>query len=654
MAQAGRPSSSTSCFCGFWRACGAGVLSICEPVPDEESPWKRLELMHQERERQEAEQKAEAARLELEKRQHAIEMEQHEIKMREELEELKIKRLAMTEDELEESCRSYWASYEYLRQGAQAPLDEEDVQTSDVPDADRAVDDVDVDNAADPEEPIGVVPTGPLEEWLADRFGDSAGCHACGDGPPDFPRPRSFGELPPEALAPSHGATVEASDDIWAAPQPEVGGLLSELANVLQRVVDEAMETLAQLEGTVVKVDCLSDLDRLLQEFDDSSGDEHEKDSSEAPCALSVADLALKVEACKARVATHAAVSKRLLALQHCLKGDASTTRFAAALAVLDLAGTHTFRHVPAHVRSFRAPLCSLSSLDVCWALISEKKSILIEQMLPGVNSGGQWSWPELRLTGIGWWLCGEGSEQLLDSLVTKLAQSAMKQLRDHENDIHVEFNAALAKKTANAFVDRAIFWSVMQGATLAKLKILAQTGALKADPSFSALIKHPKIDEPDFLRRNAWKVLQLRRHHLAAAFFWLSGGLDEAARVLSGHHGDFQLALLMCRRHPDIVAPLLLDRLTDSPLATQDPSLRFLLAWRAGDLDAARRAAAEAMDESRLSQDQIDNSGSDKAPAVLLFDDTLRTSVRCASLREVALKLLGPDALAAPPLAGA
>lgn len=158
--------------------------------------------------------------------------------------------------------------------------------------------------------------------------------------------------------------------------------------------------------------------------------------------------------------------------------------------------------------------------------------------------------------------------------------------------------------------------------------------------------MNHKNIGDPEFLRKNAWKVLQLRRYHLAASFFSLSGGTEEAARVLAGHLGDMQLALVFMRRRPDIMRPLLLDRLNDSPLAAQDPCLRLLLAWRAGDKEAARAAVTR---PEAVHQESGEDAGREAPPTVLLFDSTLRPSaLREDNLQQLAAKLLGPSTVAA------
>merc|ERR1711870_85370 len=134
--------------------------------------------------------------------------------------------------------------------------------------------------------------------------------------------------------------------------------------------------------------------------------------------------------------------------------------------------------------------------------------------------------------------------------------------------------------------------------------------------------------------RKNAFRLLQLHRFHLAAALFLLSDGHEEAARVVAGHMQDLQLMLILTRQRPDVAAPLLRDSLDESTFCTYDPWLRFLLAWHAGDTTAARCTA----DPQQVHYS--DHKGDLANP--ILFDGSLRLSSVCEGLDEVAQILLG------------
>ena len=83
----------------------------------------------------------------------------------------------------------------------------------------------------------------------------------------------------------------------------------------------------------------------------------------------------------------------------------------------------------------------------VCWGLCSEKRQLILEPLLSQ-------PWPFLRRRGAAWWL----SKELLDLLVTKLAQSSLAKLRSEtQKDFEVEERIAQRRQK----VDEAVFWSV-------------------------------------------------------------------------------------------------------------------------------------------------------------------------------------------------
>merc|ERR1712241_200201 len=91
-------------------------------------------------------------------------------------------------------------------------------------------------------------------------------------------------------------------------------------------------------------------------------------------------------------------------------------------------------------------------------------------------------------------------------------------------------------------------------------------------------------------MRRNAFRLLELHRYHLAAAVFLLNNNYDEAAKVVSGHMSDLQLAVLVTRRAPrEVVTHLMRRAIQESEEAQRDPWLHLLLAWHSGDEEALR-----------------------------------------------------------------
>ncbi|CAE8708750.1 unnamed protein product, partial [Polarella glacialis] len=310
------------------------------------------------------------------------------------------------------------------------------------------------------------------------------------------------------------------------------------------------------------------------------------------------------------------AVGERVSSLLPCLESDPASVRLVSALAVLDIGANLVSTGTSA--KSLQPAFRAISTADVCWALCSEKRHLIIEQMLPNLQAGGKWSWPELRRTGLAWWLGGAGTQEQLDALVTKFAQHSLARLRapsaiwshkvsgtDTEASQREVWGSAPSEDPCVArllAIDEAVFWSVLLGAKIPKLRALLKTGLLKeayqpgrsgpGSGGLAGLLMHEHIGEVTFLRKNAFKLLTLHRFHLAAALFLLGECYDEAARVLAGHLRDLQLVLLVSRRCPEVGKTLLRDRLEET--SADDPWLSLLLAWHAGDLDLARKCVAE------------------------------------------------------------
>ena len=98
--------------------------------------------------------------------------------------------------------------------------------------------------------------------------------------------------------------------------------------------------------------------------------------------------------------------------------------------------------------------------------------------------------------------------------------------------------------------MDEAVFWSVVLGASCPKLRALCKTGLFKeeAGGQLWTLLSHERANEPAFLRKNAFRLLELHRFHLAAALFLLAGSCEEALQIISRHLKDLQLCVLVAR----------------------------------------------------------------------------------------------------------
>jgi len=310
-----------------------------------------------------------------------------------------------------------------------------------------------------------------------------------------------------------------------------------------------------------------------------------------------------------------------------------------------------------------RSPLRSLSTADACWALASSQKHLILERLLPGPREQGQWSWSWVRRTAIGWWLYdtsgGAGPPGgasaylggLLDSVVAKLAQSCLTRIRTQ--DIF-DLNE---RKSGKA--DEALFWFIVGGASIAKIRALLKTDAMSGDPALSRFFSRDLSSEPDVARKNAFKLLQIHRFHLAAAVFILSGALDDAVNVVLRYIGDLQLALILCRHDRRVAAPALRDALEQVAAPQQDRWLCFLLCWHLGDLSAAKQYVEDKAlpfeiceRNSSKSSERSPSKSSPKsglrrastlrANSASLFDGALRLAPCSTEIQKAARVLLG------------
>eukprot|EP00439_Symbiodinium_sp_Y106_P037507 s6779_g4.t1 len=297
---------------------------------------------------------------------------------------------------------------------------------------------------------------------------------------------------------------------------------------------------------------------------------------------------------------------------------------------------------IPALRFFHQGPFLGPATADILWGLVAQQKPLLLENWVL-VSRG---SWQMMRATGVGWW----GSSALLDQIVTRLAQASMAKLRsgsshslaatvalkprsqssadDRTFDTGVwgrapEEQEQVARKLA---VDEAVFWSVVLGASCPKLRALCKTGLFKeeAGGQLWTLLSHERANEPAFLRKNAFRLLELHRFHLAAALFLLAGSCEEALQIISRHLKDLQLCVLVARdpKHREALQKVL--QRTEQAEA-EDLWLRRLLAYHSREAGCAGWGAAEpAQPEKRA------------ATAAAADFDGLRLSHRSAALPEV------------------
>jgi hypothetical protein len=327
-------------------------------------------------------------------------------------------------------------------------------------------------------------------------------------------------------------------------------------------------------------------------------------------------------------------------ALLPAISDDFASARAVMAFASVD-AGVPESTSVGSKNEGFLGAASMLSTADVCWALCSEKRRLLVDSLLPSVAAAaGRYSWPELRQFGIGWWLRGDGSEaqdEILKSVLTKLAQSSVTELKKQTGLAESMFSSSDGDKGARRLVDEAVFWYVVLGANLNKIRALFKTGVLKGDAGVQSLLCHERCGEEGFMRKNAFRLLQLHRFQLAAAIFVLSENYEEAAKVVSKHMCDLQLTIIMARRAPHVIAPVIRERIEDAPEVQQDPWLHVLLAWHSSDDELIQNC------RSSIALDRCSPGGGFGASPVVkqsLFDETLKLSKSSTGLAQVIEKL--------------
>eukprot|EP00929_Paragymnodinium_shiwhaense_P119043 TRINITY_DN90932_c0_g1_i1.p1 TRINITY_DN90932_c0_g1~~TRINITY_DN90932_c0_g1_i1.p1 ORF type:complete len:687 (+),score=187.43 TRINITY_DN90932_c0_g1_i1:73-2133(+) len=600
-----------SCFCGTWRRFGVAVRTFCEGAPPEDEPaWARLERMHEERQKHLAELNAKD---EQRKAENAKQAKAYE----DELAQIQKQRATMPDEEL---TKDIMKQYETLGLLKNFGPDAFTLTNSEEASTQAAA--AEEQEAPESEPGPPKLPAGPYEAFL-----ESCLIHLH-EVPRHALRPpyRCFGELP-----------VVIQRNI---------ALVRTFAEALEESAAAADKAAAELVGQVKKEsprDLNKDLDRLIAKYARAPGFDSPSESTNAPeldeneqaaldemAAAEAAERAAEkarewnaelLELYRNRGLRHRDVASRLATLVPCLEGCPASSRLAMALAGWDsdepACTTTTSGSVEPQQQSALAHLSidphghhqhasltlppvwnALSTADACWAICSEKRHLIVEHLLPGARAEGRWAWPDLRKAGVGYWLCGPGSEDLLESLVTKLAQSALQSARksgtgsglfgrqDSDVSCHLQRQQSTdAERAARRKVDDAFFWYVVMGTKLPKLRMLLKTGVLKGEPHLSVLLNHEKAEEESFMRKNAFYLVKMHRYQLAAAVFMLAGCVEDAAKMVVRRMHDLQLGMVLTRKHPVVKEGMLREVMDElKPPASDDPWLGFLLNYHAGD----------------------------------------------------------------------
>lgn len=691
--------------CEGIRWLGGFLTQLCEcdaeTTPEEEGGHLLFQKLQEEKVKEEAEAAAKAAAI-------AAATERARKEWEAEMAALAERRAHMGEEELEQDCLAHFATFEHLfqpavvrrksgsprrskhRSGYSPSKGPSHRSLSDLAlEPDALENNGEEDHQSEtwewrlgPEGPAG----GALEAWLEERLGE---------------RPERLhldqNECVSGSCSPLSQCKGHTLDSFGELPLSHDVELVTSLAEVLKASAYEA-ETeeadMARQADNVCGLDSTSrgaagnlsddealdaDLAKLLAKFSEDTDDRTTEEAVAEPLACVYEERpedTLRREVLRVHAEKCRAIAARVEALAPCTATDSFSARLVVALAALDIGGLWPPPSAPLPgLRETNWPLlCNMSTADACWALCSEKKRLIIEQMLPGVYAEGRWTWAELRQTAIGWWLAAPGDEQQLEALVTKLAQSSMVRLRKiaspesprhkamrngtgpEEDPLEAEEEAARQAAAKRHALDEGVFWSVLLGAGVPKLKALLRTGVLKehttgSGGSLEALLQHPKSSDPEFLRKNAFRLLQLHRYHLAAAVFLLSGSFAEAAQVVATRMEDLQLMLLVTRKNKACARRLLEEHVIDGHHKSGDPWLSFLLSWHLGDHESCRRranacsAAALAQQEQNLPNAVMSLTFNGvEAEAEPLFDGVLRLCTRNGELEHIANALLGRE----------
>ncbi|CAE7234336.1 Dmxl2 [Symbiodinium necroappetens] len=608
------------CGCGGLLSLGDWLRSLCEPWPEDEEPGHaRLQRLHEKRLREQAAERALAEARKLAEEQEAREWQ-------EELKVLETKRLRLQGEELEKDCLSYFASAEILlKEDVQerSPVTVEEVQ---------------------PEASVGqrnVTSKDPVESWFRGLLKEPA--------EPEDSEFNSFGE---SELQLGHGGALAKAVEA-AAEEPQTvyfGGkvcsrdLSSASISVLLRETSEfrGAHLLVMVDGgarvirfgtnivarmCILEVQTLQELGRTLghqyvARGAKAAGEETESFSEQldqllarsSRKSLDMVDVG-DAESSKASKAEEAAdwvkalmevleaVLPKLRKVSDALAAspDPGSERLCLALAASELG--QKFRCLeesrpqgpatPVPRFFHQGPFLGPATADVLWGLVAQQKPLLLENWV--LVPGSPFGWQMMRATGVGWW----GSA--LDQIVTpQRPQSSLSTFDAGVWGRAPEEQEQVARKLA---VDEAVFWSVVLGATAPKLRALCKTGLFKEGQGGQlwTLLSHERANEPAFLRKNAFRLLELHRFHLAAALFLLAGSCEEALQIISRHLKDLQLCVLVARdpKHREALQKVL----QRTEAAAEDLWLMRLLAHHGGaEAMAAMEPAATASTASPAS----------------------------------------------------
>ncbi|KEP59858.1 UNVERIFIED_CONTAM: hypothetical protein HHA_230000 [Hammondia hammondi] len=220
-----------------------------------------------------------------------------------------------------------------------------------------------------------------------------------------------------------------------------------------------------------------------------------------------------------------------------------------------------------------------LSSEDLCWCVHADGEEAMLAEAVAGARKapGAQEKllWPHIKKRGVGFWLRSPTQVKALadlllkDATVLAAAETAAQQdpfgaQRGHDGDRGAGFAPGLAFQTAgakggaqdrpdrhsqaNPFLhqDSAALWSVASDRLNFVKTAYKQQKNLKVVEFLSRDFSDPRWQAA--AEKNAYKLVQQRRYHLALAFFILARQIREVCDLCCRQLQDVQLALFLCR----------------------------------------------------------------------------------------------------------
>ncbi|PFH33093.1 hypothetical protein BESB_082920 [Besnoitia besnoiti] len=219
-----------------------------------------------------------------------------------------------------------------------------------------------------------------------------------------------------------------------------------------------------------------------------------------------------------------------------------------------------------------------LSSEDLCWCLQADGEGAMLAEAVASARKSarGKLLWPHIKKRGVGFWLRSTtqvralGDWLLKDATVLAAAETAAQQgafgapHAGGDGDKETPALASLSSYASSASVqmpssdsssaavnpfhrsDVAALWSVASDRLSFIKTAYKQQKNTKVVEFLSRDFSDPRAQAA--AEKNAYKLVQQRRYHLALAFFILAKKIREVCDLCCRQLQDVQLALFLCR----------------------------------------------------------------------------------------------------------